>query len=323
MILRRLHALFNSEVYHGWGKEKSYFEGWYYKLVSKDEQHIFAIIPGVAMDNKGSKQAFVQVLDGKTNKAHYIKYMFEEFMAQPNSFDVKVENNSFTLGSVALDSKIIKGKVHMTEHTPWSNEWYSPGIMGPFSFVPFMQCYHGILSMNHSLNGSLVYEGKEISFDGGKGYMEKDWGRSFPSGYIWMQSNHFNSENVSLKSSVARIPWIGSSFTGYIAGVLIQDRIIEFTTYNNTKLRKCHVDKEKVELVYENGKHLLEIEAIRSSTASLASPIQGFMDGRINESMTSILNIKLSDKKNDIILLEDSGKNAGLEVAGDLSTLLK
>lgn len=46
--------------------------------------------------------------------------------------------------------------------------------MGPFSFVPFMEYYHGILSMDHNIEGSLEHNGKIISFDQGKGYMEKD-----------------------------------------------------------------------------------------------------------------------------------------------------
>ena len=50
----------------------------------------------------------------------------------------------------------------------------SPGIMGPYSFIPFMECYHGILSMNHKILGSLKYNDENISFNGGKCYMEKD-----------------------------------------------------------------------------------------------------------------------------------------------------
>ena len=40
-------------------------------------------------------------------------------------------------------------------------------------------------------SGSLEINGAEISFEGGKGYIEKDWGRSMPSDWIWIQSNHF------------------------------------------------------------------------------------------------------------------------------------
>ncbi|WP_243392439.1 MULTISPECIES: tocopherol cyclase family protein [unclassified Mesotoga] len=31
-----------------------------------------------------------------------------------------------------------------------------------------------------------------IDLTGGKGYIEKDWGRSLPDAWIWMQSNNFD-----------------------------------------------------------------------------------------------------------------------------------
>ena len=230
-------------------------------MVSANENHAFAIIPGVAMDSKGKKQSFIQILDGKNNKAEYLKFDFKTFDSSWKSFNVSIANNSFSNQKLILDTDIISGEIRIINQRKWPSQWYSPGIMGPFSFVPFMQCYHGILSMTHTLKGSIKYSGMDISFEGGRGYLEKDWGRSFPSAYIWMQSNHFSESNISLKSSVARIPWLWSSFTGYIAGVLLDDRIIEFTTYNFTQLKKCQVHEKSVELVYENKKYLLEIDA--------------------------------------------------------------
>ena len=106
------------------------------------------------------------------------------------------------------------------------NSFFSPGIMGPYSFIPFMECYHGILSMNHNISGVINHNGIDISFDGGKGYMEKDWGHSFPKAYIWMQSNHFSKPNISIKSSIAIIPWLKSSFIGHIILQKIYDSSI-------------------------------------------------------------------------------------------------
>jgi hypothetical protein len=84
--------------------------------------------------------------------------------------------------------------------------------------------------------------GESIDFNNGRGYIEKDWGQSFPEAYVWMQSNHFSSQGISIKASVASIPWIGKSFTGFITGVWVHNRLYRFTTYNQTrliKLKKC------------------------------------------------------------------------------------
>lgn len=315
-IKSKWQALFHPEQYHGWGKTKRYFEGWYYKLVSADESAAYAFIPGIAMDDHGNRHAFIQVLDGKNCTAQYIKFDADEFVPKAGVFELAIGGNYFDTQRIQLDLPDIKGALTFGDTVPWSSSWYSPGIMGPFTFVPFMQCYHGILSMDHTITGALTIGDQEIDFTGGRGYMEKDWGRSFPSGYIWMQTNHFSTPGLSLKASVAKIPWLGSSFVGSIAGVWLHDRLIEFTTYNFSRLRKVYVDASKTDIIMENGKHRLEILAHRTKATSLASPIQGFMDGRIEESMTSTIEVMLYDKKSKKVLLDDTGRNAGLEVAG-------
>ena len=321
-LTNRLQALFHAEQYHGWGKTKQYFEGWYFKVIDASEQYAFAFIPGIAMDAEGNQQAFIQVLDGKKCTAEYHRFDAQQFIPEAGKFEVRIGDNFFSKNKISLNLPDVKGVLEFSNQKPWSSTWYSPNIMGPFSFVPFMQCYHGILSMDHSIQGHLEINHQKVDFSNGRGYMEKDWGKSFPSGYIWMQSNHFSEPNISLKSSVAKIPWLGSSFVGFIAGVWLRDRLIEFTTYNFTRLRHSFADEKKVELVMENFSHRLEILAHRDKSTALASPIQGFMDGRIEESMTSKLEVKLTDKKNKIVLLDDVGRNAGLEVAGRVEDVL-
>ena len=322
MLAKRIQALFNPERYHGWGRTKGYFEGWYYKIISADEEHAFAFIPGIAMDTQGKKQAFVQILNGKEQTAEYHQYPCESFESRADRYFTRIGENEFELASISLDLPEVSGQLNFKKQVPWPNQWYSPGIMGPFAFVPFMECYHGILSMDHGIDGQLMIGDKIIDFTGGRGYIEKDWGHSFPSAYIWMQSNHFQDKGVSIKASVAKIPWLGSSFVGFIAGLYLNEKLYEFTTYNRTRLIRSQVDQEKVSLILANSRYRLEIEVERSDSTELASPIQGFMDGRISESMTSIVNVKLIDLSSKEVLFEDAGRNAGLEVAGSIPEIL-
>jgi len=194
--------------------------------------------------------------------------------------------------------------------------------MGPYAFVPFMECYHGIVSMDHNILGQIDINGEMIDFTNGKGYIEKDWGRSFPSAYFWMQSNHFSIPGISFKASVAKIPWIRNSFVGFIAGAWIQDRLLQFTTYNGSLLKKSFADKNKVEIIIENKKYLLEILAQRDFATALASPIGGLMDGRIEESMTAKMEIKIYDKKSRTTIFHDTGRNTSLEVAGKIEEIM-
>ena len=322
MLPKKIHATFHPECYHGWGKSHTYFEGWYYKLITADERRALAIIPGIAMDTDGNKQAFIQVLDGKKQQATYHKFDPTLFKPAPKKFEIRLDQNFFSYDEIVVDLDQCKGKISLKNQIPWPSSWYSPGIMGPFTFVPFMQCYHGVLSMQHTLQGSLQINGEQIDFTGGKGYLEKDWGKSFPSGYIWMQTNHFIQNNVSLKASVAKIPWLGSSFVGFIAGLYIDGRLFQFTTYNRTKLIRSFANQQQVELILANKKHRLEIRAERSEATELAAPIQGLMEGRISESMSSTCTVILVESKSGKVLFNDQARNVALEVGGNLSDVL-
>ena len=321
--LLKIHAIWNPHVYHGWGRSKKFFEGWYYKIVDNSQTNAFAIIPGIAMDENGNKQSFIQVLDGKNLKAEYFKFDSDEFKPTPKKHDLYIGENHFTKTTLSINLPGLKGNLTFKNLFPWSNTFLSPGIMGPYSFVPFMECYHGIISMNHDIEGSLFQNQKEICFDNGRGYIEKDWGHSFPEAYVWMQSNHFSKSGISFKSSIAIIPWLKSSFIGHIAGVLIDGKLIEFTTYNGTKLNICDISQENVSIIMQNRLFKLKINAIREKATTLAAPISGFMDGRIDESMKAQIKVELIDKKSNKTILDDTGKSAGIEVAGDYKKLIK
>lgn len=323
LLLRKLINLYHPERFQGWGKQDRYFEGWYFKIINQSGTEALAVIPGIAMDEQGNKQAFIQILDGKRKTAQYHKFPFESFKASENSFDISIGNNFFSSNSIQLEIENIQGSLRFNGNISWPKYIISPGIMGPYSFVPFMECYHGIVSMNHQIEGSLTFNGMSIDFTNGKGYLEKDWGKSFPSSYIWLQSNHFLDEAVSLKCSVAKIPWLGSSFVGFIAGLWWKNKIIRFTTYNRSKLVKAFANLEYVEIELENPTYHLEILAVRDAPTALASPILGLMDGRIEETMNATIHLKLSEKRSGKILYMDKGKHGGLEVAGNVEELFK
>jgi tocopherol cyclase len=323
MIFNQLSTILHPEVFQGRNKKHTYFEGWYFKVVDASETKAYAIIPGIAMDEAGNRHAFIQVLDGKKRLSQYHKFDVTSFDAARGIFKIAVGENHFSRDSLSLSLPGLKGTLYFKDGIRWPSPWYSPGIMGPYSFVPFMECRHGIVSMDHTVSGRLEIENDTIDFNNGRGYIEKDWGRSFPSAYVWIQSNHFSTLGISLKVSVARIPWIGKSFTGFIAGLWIRDHLLRFTTYNRSSLQKLSIDSGRIELLLVNKKYCLEIVVFRDAATSLASPIHGFMDGRIEESMSSKMEVTVTDTKSGRVIFRDSGRNAAVEVAGDINEILR
>ena len=86
------------EGFHGEGKTKNFFEGWYFKFVSQDQSQRWAVIPGIfrGLGGESRDEAFVQVLDGATGRSWYHVFPVEEFRASADSFDGHVGPNHFS-----------------------------------------------------------------------------------------------------------------------------------------------------------------------------------------------------------------------------------
>jgi len=319
--IRRWQATWHPERYHGWGRERNYFEGWYYKIVSPDEQQAFALISGISKAENGRQHAFIQQMDGKKCEVAYHEFTPEEFIPASDRFEVRVGEHIFSDERIVLELPNIKGQLQLKGLNRWPKMLGAPGIMGWYSFVPFMQCYHGVVSMHHELVGTLEVNGQAVDFTGGKGYIEKDWGHSFPSSWIWLQSNHFDHPGpVSVMASVANIPWLNGHFIGYIVGFLLEGRLYRFATYTGAQM-KATLGTSEVFLSFKDRRYRLEMTAHRIGGAgTLVSPISGDMVGKVNESLQSTVEVKLFDHTK--LIFEGEGRNTGLEVAGPVEELL-
>ena len=255
-------------------------------------------------------------MDGTACRAHYHPFEASDFRATARVFRVHIAANDFSASGVSLDLPNLKGQVRFHNTTPWPKMLGAPGIMGWYSFIPFMQCNHGVVSLHHALEGTLELDGKTIDFSGGRGYIEKDWGTSFPKAYVWMQSNHFDThDRVSLLASVAHIPWMGNYFIGFISGFWLDDTLHRFATYTGAK-KHLKVGDNTLELILKNPKTELRIQARQASGVALVSPLSGAMTGKINESLQASLQVEFLEKGQR--RFEGTGTSAGLEVVGDL-----
>ncbi len=311
---RRLRALWQPEMYHGWGRRRNYFEGWYYKLVDPTERHAIAVIPGIAYEPDGRAEAFIQVLDGKHHRPAYHAFPAEQFRPSGERFALQLGDNFFSPDLIELALPDLHGRLKLQGRAPWPNKWRAPGVMGWYAFVPMMECYHGVVSMDYQLEGALTHNGQDIVFARGKGYVEKDWGKSFPSSWIWMQCNHFDSrQRAGLMVSVARIPWLGSHFVGFLVGLLVGDRLHRFTTYTGASMQ-AELREQGVKLTFRDRRRCLEVEAEQGKGGTLVSPVDTGMKGRVNESMQAALKVQLWE--NGERLFAGLGRNAAMEMAG-------
>ncbi len=316
-------------MYHGRGKSHGFFEGWYFKCVDASGRHVYAIIPGVfGGQTPEACHCFVQVLEGLTGHSTYHRYPLDAFWASDQKFDIRIGPNCFRADRIRLDiqspEQTIGGELRFDGITPWPVTLLSPGVMGWYAWVPFMECYHGIVSMDHRIDGSLALNGEAIDFNGGRGYIEKDWGQAFPRAWIWMQSNHFAQPGTCLMVSVATIPWLGSAFRGFVIGLWHAGRLYRFTTYTGATLERLSLTDTGVRLSMLTAQHRLDISANRSQGGLLHGPYRLDMLQRVAESLTAAVEVRIAARtgEGERLLFSGIGQHAGLEINGDLEQIL-
>lgn len=307
--------IFQGKIFQGKWKKNNYFEGWYYKLIDSTKEHALAIIPGVSI-NREDTHAFIQVLD-MGNTVSYVRYDIADFQFSESKLEIMIGDNYFSRDRIRLD--IIGEEIKLNGELMFNNiielpkTFLRPGIMGPFSYLPFMECYHGIININHDINGYLNLSGNQVDFSNGYGYIEKDWGRSFPETWIWFQSNHFKTSDVTIMFSVAKIPFLGSAFTGFLSFLRLQEHTFVFATYTGAKIRKLICNSKGIEVIIEDFRFRMEMRATTSQGGEIKAPKNGLMNRNITESINAVVNVRFS-KRTGSILYEGTGTNAGLEI---------
>lgn len=329
-MLESFYRIWHPDHYHGFNKQDKFFEGWYYKNVSEDGTSILSIIPGIFKSKDKSKEhAFIQFIDGNTRETHYIKFDISEFDCDLREFNVQIGNCNFNEDRVFIDIDRPEfrafGELNFKGHHHWTSTKFSPGAMGWYSFVPFMECNHGIVSMNHRSRGKLLINKNIYLFTFGTGYIEKDWGKSFPSSYIWMQSNNFEIPNVSFFCSIARIPWFGSHFRGFICGLVVDEKLYRFATYTGAKIKNVQISEKSVSFEIHDNSLWLKVSAKKNDGGMLLAPYDNKMvGGRVHETLLSEIDIEFyqKSKKGLRTIFVGKGSFSGLEIVGNTKEIL-
>ena len=246
-----------------------FFYGWYFKCQSKTQT--LAVIPAV---HKAGRKHTCSIQIITNDNAWTVPFTADVFHQAGKT--ISIGRNRFCEEGIQLSIHTpelsIRGKLNFGLLSPLKYD-----IMGPFVFLPFMECRHSIWSMRHSVQGTVHINGQVYSFEKAWGYWEGDRGRSFPKEYLWTQCC-FN--NGSLMLSVADIPVGGIHFTGIIGVVLWRGKEYRVATYLGARV--VQIQDKMVRIVQGN----LELEArlLKASEHPLKAPAKGDMVRTIHES---------------------------------------
>lgn len=317
MILRKR----NPDLFHGHGRKSNFFEGWYFKIVDPTEKHTFAFIPGIILGaTEGASHSFLQLIHGTKAYYRYLSHPVHAFEAKKNAFDVSVGDNRFSLERLHLqveDTGIrARGQIDFRNVATWPDTVLNPGSMGFYNYIPRMQCYSQVCALDMDLQGSLEINGDKIDFSGGRGYVEKNWGSAFPYSWIWVQSNNFAKSRTSLTCSLAHIPFLMTSFRGFLIGMTVEGKFFSFTTMNGSR---CHIQQagRDVRIQVRNSTHTLAMETWTDPKKFIL--LQGPRDGRmvplVQENLLGRVKVELQDRHGKRVFA-DEGACAGIEYGG-------
>lgn len=299
------------KYFYGANKKKSYFEGWYLK--QQNQRDTLAFIPAWHVDRKGRAQASLQVIANQD--CWSLDYPAEAFAAARDRFFVELGDSVFSKGGIILNAKSagleVKGALRYGALTPVAGD-----IMGPFQYVPFLQCRHSVLSMGHRVDGRISVNGRDYTFEHGRGYIEGDRGHSFPKGYIWTQASfrHEFYGDGSVMISIADIPFCGGRFTGCLAFVWLGGREYRLSTYQGVRILSANQGLARL----RQGELALEAELLEAPPfpCGLRAPQGGSMIRTVHESPACKVRYRFSERGRPLLDLV-SGQ-AGFEYSGSL-----
>ena len=317
-----LKEIQNPNIYHGTTKTNNYFEGWYFKLVHPSKNLVYTFIPGISMFS--NPHCFIQVLEGHSSSFEYIRYDAQDFTSSKYVFEVCISNNLFSLNKIVLNltttNSHIEGSLTLVNHIKWPDSILNPGSMGFYNYLTFMQCFSQVCSMDSNIIGSLIINGETIDFTGGKAYIEKNWGKAFPSSYIWAQCNTFLHKDLSLTCSIGHIPMPIGSFTGFLIGLYTGEKFYKFTTIKRSKIRINTGDTSiNIEALNKRYKLNFYLSAPIETFMKLYAPIDSRMQPLVRESLLANVTLQLIDLvdlNENRIILESTGQLGGLEFGG-------
>jgi tocopherol cyclase len=312
--------LYRPHVFQGDLTKKNYFEGWYFKLVDATLNLSLCLIPGVSLD--GTPHGFIQFADTLTGKSGYVRYDLKDIVFSKAHLDLKLSQQHFSDRQLDIyPTKEMPYRIQLTIEDPetYPVKWYHPGIMGPFRFFPFMECYHGVHVVGSRAIGTVEIEGVKHTLKDARLYIEKDWGTSFPREWVWIEASQFNRDDVRLMLSIANIPWLGRSFNGHLGYVWLGDERIGLGTYRLSHYT-LSVEEHGVVIAVNKGDYHIVIEATKRHPVPLVAPSLGDMTRDMEEDLNAL--VYLSVYKHGELVYEGSSEYAGFETCGEVEELI-
>lgn len=268
----------------------NYFEGWFQKVYSSELQASFVIIYGYATANSLDTFGFIQLLlPGKLPRLLY--FPKNEITCDKDRHIMVMGKNKLSKDAIEIDTKDISIKLNFKNNQLIQTFKNS---MGYSYFVPSLPCYHSVLNASHFVSGEICYDDGQYSLVNEMGYLEKNWGTSFPENYFWLHAIDPKNPQISLLFSRAEIKWLGKKFIRHVGHLRFDGIEIDLRELRNISIITLDQNTEVQIIRFESKSLKLYISINIGKNVILKGPTNGALSRDIDHHADAVIDVKMT-----------------------------
>lgn len=285
----------------------NYFEGWFQKIFVPELNTSIIIIYGFATGNELSKTGFIQLFVPGNDVIH-VDFPQHQITLSKRKHEVKLGPNYFSNYRIHIEHTHIELDL---EIIPQEKKILKQNSMGIFYLVPGLPCYHSVLQVNSSVNGNIKINNNLIQLTRASGYLEKNWGASFPEKYFWMHAQDpLNSTNQILYSQ-AELRWRNKTFIKHVGFIQLNGKSFDLRKIHRKQF-VCNVyNSNQLEISIVSVDLILYFDLDKANKTSFKGPNDGKMTNTIIHNLNVPIQLKNRHKQmNNSVLLNGNIENS-------------
>lgn len=196
-MIRRL----NPTQLQGNFSKSNYFEGWFQKIYSQEHNVSFIIIYGFATANSTEEMGFIQ-LYFPNQEVIRLNFHKDDLYLNRKKHIVKFGSQLISRERIYISTDTFQ--IDLTISTD-KHSTFKQKTMGNFYLIRGLPCYHCVIQNNSNVSGEIAINQMHYKLTNANGYLEKNWGTSFPDNYIWLHAIELNNPDNQLLFSQADI----------------------------------------------------------------------------------------------------------------------
>jgi hypothetical protein len=165
--------------------------------------------------------------------------------------------------------------------------------MGYSYYIPTLPCYHSVLNKSHLISGEIQYPDNNYLLDNALGYMEKNWGTSFPDNYFWMHAVDPTNPSISLLFSQAEIKWLGKSFIKHIGHLRLNGEELDLKMLAQFEVTYDFLNEDNPKIILKSKQIKLELSFGTSQKYVFKGPAVGKLSRDILHHSDTLIDLKI------------------------------